>query len=277
MKKLLLLLPFLFLGLLFSCEKEAYDTDLPADAGKSNKNKKVDVCHNGHIINVSINAVSAHQLHGDAVDIDGDGYFDKASDCGFDGLDCDDNDPNVNPGAEEVCGNDQDDDCDGNTDCSDVCTDDTMLVDIDPDGTPNSGDEYSIHYYDENLFGLSWNPDGTLAFIPPDSDSEHDGLYNTQQIVINTGDWNDGNYAAKQCALLSELTDCEWYLPTIFELQQAYQQLGAAPNAGFLDGQYWTSNPRDEDDVYVVDMSTGQVAEQGSVSDEPICRCVRKN
>lgn len=51
---------------------------------------KVDVCHNGHIINVSINALPAHQAHGDAVDMDGDGYFDMDNECGP--TDCDDND-----------------------------------------------------------------------------------------------------------------------------------------------------------------------------------------
>lgn len=30
-------------------------------------NVKVDICHNGHIINVSINAVPAHLAHGDAI------------------------------------------------------------------------------------------------------------------------------------------------------------------------------------------------------------------
>ncbi len=40
------------------------------------KGDKVDVCHKGNVINVSINSLPAHQGHGDAVDMDGDGYFD---------------------------------------------------------------------------------------------------------------------------------------------------------------------------------------------------------
>ncbi len=42
-------------------------------------------------------------------DNDGDGYTDEA--CG--GIDCDDSDPDVNPGADEDCDNGIDDDCDG--------------------------------------------------------------------------------------------------------------------------------------------------------------------
>lgn len=81
-----------------------------SDVSTSTKSK-IDVCHNGHIINISSNAISAHQRHGDAVDMDGDGYFDIANVCGE--LDCDDSDDQINPGQKEICGNLIDDDCDG--------------------------------------------------------------------------------------------------------------------------------------------------------------------
>ena len=70
--------------------------------------------------------VLVHSLAGDAgsytleltwgcEDVDGDGYLDEA--CGGD--DCDDTAPEVSPGAEEICGNAIDDDCDGLVDGED--------------------------------------------------------------------------------------------------------------------------------------------------------------
>lgn len=61
------------------------------------KDHKVKVCHKGKIILIDVEAVPAHQAHGDAVDKDRDGYFDIENACSA--VDCDDTDPNVNPGA----------------------------------------------------------------------------------------------------------------------------------------------------------------------------------
>jgi len=63
----------------------------------------------------------------DCVDLDGDGYGDPASvSCTHSGLDCDDSDPGVNPGVDEVglglCDDGIDQDCDFQ-DCTFVCTD----------------------------------------------------------------------------------------------------------------------------------------------------------
>jgi len=112
-----LLIAIFSIFLLFSCAKERLD-DHGHDHELQNvdlRGQKVDVCHNGKIINISINAVTAHQNHGDAVDMDGDGYFDMASDCGTGEADCNDNDAAINPGATEVADG-VDNNCDGNID-----------------------------------------------------------------------------------------------------------------------------------------------------------------
>jgi len=97
--------------LLLSCQKDEVNienqsqlqgSEVPAN-GENSKDKKgkVDVCHKGRIINISSSAVSAHQRHGDAVDMDGDGYFDIDNTCSE--TDCNDNDPAINPGNPESC------------------------------------------------------------------------------------------------------------------------------------------------------------------------------
>ena len=54
------------------------------------------------------------------IDTDGDDYGDPAdAHCPFPGLDCDDTDPDVNPGAQEICNDSIDNDCDGLTDYAD--------------------------------------------------------------------------------------------------------------------------------------------------------------
>jgi len=110
------------IALIFTgCEKEPIIDVLPdsiaSEVSDSNlkKGNKVNVCHKGKIISISINAVKAHQAHGDAVDMDGDGYYDIVNDCSI-GIDCDDNNLGVNPDSEEVCENGIDDNCDGNDD-----------------------------------------------------------------------------------------------------------------------------------------------------------------
>ena len=79
------------------------------------------------------------------VDMDEDGYGVQNTDlCPYPDLDCDDEDPDVNPGTAEICGNSIDDDCDGLTDYDDpdccfpeVCDN---LIDDDCDGLVDSED-----------------------------------------------------------------------------------------------------------------------------------------
>ncbi len=75
-------------------------------------------------------------------DSDGDGYGDLASTTtacaapvgyGSDHADCDDGDPGVNPAADELC-NELDDDCDGDVDEDDAIEASTWYADLDGDG-----------------------------------------------------------------------------------------------------------------------------------------------
>ncbi len=76
-------------------------------------------------------------------DNDGDGYGagDPVCQCGAKGIytatktgDCADNDPKINPGAAELCGNQKDDDCDGLTDDANAVGCTNYYVDLDGDG-----------------------------------------------------------------------------------------------------------------------------------------------
>ena len=85
--------------LVFACEKDG-DADQinnqqqQQDLKGIEKAGKVAVCHNGHLINVSSNAIRAHSAHGDAIDLDGDGYFNQINVCS-ELIDCDDTNPDI--------------------------------------------------------------------------------------------------------------------------------------------------------------------------------------
>ena len=94
----ILLLPMLLVLFIVGCDKEQTSTENPLTGVRgSAKTGKADVCHNGMIINVNGNSVSAHRAHGDAIDMDGDGFFDIDNSCSI--TDCDDANAEVN----ELC------------------------------------------------------------------------------------------------------------------------------------------------------------------------------
>ena len=86
--------------MVFACEKEGEPDQIKKQQlqqqyqNGAERARKVDVCHNGHIINVSTNAAKAHKAHGDAIDLDGDGYFDQENSCS-NLIDCNDKDRDV--------------------------------------------------------------------------------------------------------------------------------------------------------------------------------------
>ena len=86
------LFPLLFILFLISCNSDSNEIVAPSDApiGIRSANK-VNVCHNGQVININRNALPAHLAHGDAIDNDGDGYFSGPNACGMP-EDCNDDD-----------------------------------------------------------------------------------------------------------------------------------------------------------------------------------------
>jgi uncharacterized protein (TIGR02145 family) len=114
-------LPLLAILLFSSCQKQIKidqvqkQTVLEEFSTSLLNNIKVRICHkNGVEIVIDEAALMTHIAHGDAVDLDGDGYFNKENSCTT--IDCNDNNAVVNPGAIEVCGNGIDDNCNGQVD-----------------------------------------------------------------------------------------------------------------------------------------------------------------
>jgi hypothetical protein len=98
---LVFMIGILFLG----CKKDGNDLVISDGSNMIMKaGNQVAVCHttgnDWNIININMNSWSAHEAHGDAIDKDGDGYFDR--ECGCSEVDPDDNNPDVNPGAQCV-------------------------------------------------------------------------------------------------------------------------------------------------------------------------------
>jgi hypothetical protein len=123
----------------------------------------------------------------DQTDNDGDGYLPA--------VDCNDNDPNINPGAVEICDGDVDNNCDGDIDLT--CWDE----DNDGDGqTENEGD-----CDDRDPGNFSGNPevcDGmdndcdTVADNGLIFDADGDGFVSIDSCPLGTGDdCNDGDAA----------------------------------------------------------------------------------
>lgn len=204
---------------IFSCAKEQMDTDsamleqakLITNAGPDiNKSgpDKVDICHYSeedgtwHVINVSVNALPAHLGHGDVllVDADGDGWVAAENEC-VPGGDCDDDNPDVNPGVEEICGNEVDDNCNGEVDESCfTCPCYTYEEALAKAATATQWfDEdcftYSIGYFDAPFnWGVENNPtpgltfcvdfNGNFNYITPEEGNQCAALLRAVQAIV---------------------------------------------------------------------------------------------
>lgn len=278
------LLPIFGLLLLAGCEKEAAtpstrDTDSTIDF----RSDKVTVCHytgsetnTYEIIEVADQSwVKAHMEHGDAVDMDGDGYFDRENGCG-EIVDCDDNDPNVyetcalpvtvNTGSE------------------------TYILYVHPEdqrtGTPESNDVrwgevvWDIPVDDskcDDLPNFSYINYGIGAKAAALTD--YNGSSNTATIVCDLG---EGDYAAKVCDELVAFGHDDWYLPALGELKVIYDQLGGIGNNNFKGLGYWSSTEFNKDYAWVQIFDPSHPEDQTFVAknndfQSPSCRCVRRD
>jgi outer membrane protein assembly factor BamB len=85
----------------------------PGLAGDTNRDFSVDPCDLAQVVQHWLETCAC-------IDTDDDGYGSPANPrCLFPELDCDDTDPNINPGAEEICDDFIDNNCDGLTDLAD--------------------------------------------------------------------------------------------------------------------------------------------------------------
>ncbi len=220
----LLLLSFLGTLLLTACQKqmpserEQQKTVSEEFSSSSVPHIRVKVCHqNGVVIVIDEAALNTHTAHGDAVDMDDDGYFNGQNPCTA--ADCDDNNALINPGAQEICSNGIDDDCDGSIDEGDcipvvtICDQVWMQKNLDVTTYRNGDIIPQVTDQDE------WNSLTTGAWCYYNNDPANGAVYGK---LYNWYAVNDPRGLAPQ----------GWHIPTNAEWQQVINCLGGPVPAG---------------------------------------------
>jgi flagellin-like protein len=166
-------------------------------------------CNEGYICNASNECEEV-----ECVDADNDGYgIEELDFCNHPELDCNDNNPNINPGVSEICNNGVDDDCDGNVDSldNDCCSD------IDSDGYGNPASNYCAYSeLDCNDNNPNINPGvSEICNNGVDDDCDGDSCTYTDKPSIpayTTNSWNycgnthyAGSASARACVASSSL------------------------------------------------------------------------
>ena len=103
--------------------------------------------------------------------------YDLDSDGGFTELtnDCDDKDPNVHPDAVEVCGNDKDDNCNGELDELGATSGRVWYADLDGDGYGTENYTVEACAQPEGYVERKWDCDEGNAAVNPGADETCDG------------------------------------------------------------------------------------------------------
>ncbi|MEL6254879.1 MAG: hypothetical protein AAFR87_22930 [Bacteroidota bacterium] len=167
-----------------------------------------------------------------------------------------------------------------------VCVSGELEVLVDPDGTANSGDEYTMYVHPTDNSGpISWGPQQDIAGLPDlntlaTANADFNGFSNTMTVVSELGNFNSGNYPASICQNLSNQTGCDWYLPSAGELQAMFEQLDPV-DAGFVldpggnNGGYWSSTELNGSITWRKNFLNG-VLNGGFKTFNNLCRCVRR-
>ena len=246
---------------------------------------KINICHKGRIINISVNALSGHQGHGDAVDMDSDGYFDRENDCSE--TDCDDTNASVNPAMTEVCNNEIDDNCNGEID--ENCGLPAVVGDLRVGGVvfwvdPTDNTHGLVCALEDYATRIQWGcagidfpsvPNVTVGDPVGLGAEIGEGMANTNGILATT------DCPSAAAALAARSFGSDWFLPSILELNEMIENkliLEAVPGfSAFQDvnGLYWSSTEYDDDSAWVVIESFGILSLAPKGDDSWIVRAVR--
>lgn len=248
MKKIFFL-PLLLAIFIVGCEKDSTLEEQNLTTNIDNLNKapkeKVNVCHNGRIKQVPVDGVSDHQGHGDAVDMDGDGYFDIASDCSE--TDCDDTsyaEDNWCPQIGDL------------REGGIVFYIAPIPTDLDGDGNLDRGLVCALS--DEDIM-LQWY-NGSYITTGAIGTALGTGQANTNNIILAQG---AGNYAATFCDGLTIGSYNDWFLPSKDALNLMYENIGQGNTLGlgnlgdFADFYYSSSSEVNIDAAWVQRFDSG--------------------